>query len=121
MQDDGLPAERPLLELIAFAAWVNVPVDKIPPEMRAPTCAATMAAWKRVTDAIVAHVDADYVARLEALTAENERLRVLAKELADDLEVELQARWGFDERLAGKFKRDMEIVERTRTELEKRP
>lgn len=59
--------------------------------------------------------------RIEALTAEIEELRGLAEELADDLEVELQARWGFDERLAHKLKRDMEIVERARAALEKQP
>jgi hypothetical protein len=59
--------------------------------------------------------------RIEALTAENKTLRGLAEELADDLEVELHARWGFDERVAHKLERDMDMVERTRAALEKQP
>ena len=60
-------------------------------------------------------------ALIEELKAENKQLRGLAEELADDLEDELQARWGFDERLAYKLERDMDIVERTRAALEKKP
>lgn len=53
MTDEPLPAERPPYELVAFAAWVNVPVDKIPDTFLAPTCKDTMDAWKRVSDAII--------------------------------------------------------------------
>lgn len=53
MTDEPLPAERPPYELVAFAAWVNVPVDKIPDTFLAPTCKHTMDAWKRVADAII--------------------------------------------------------------------
>lgn len=49
------PVPRTPLELVMFAAWVNVPVDKLPPEMRGHTCAATMAAWKRVAEAAIAY------------------------------------------------------------------
>ena len=55
MTDEPLPTERPPLELVAFAAWVNVPVDKIPDTFLAPTCKHTMDAWKRVADAITAY------------------------------------------------------------------
>lgn len=55
-QDKETLRERPRLEMIAFAAWVNIDVDKIPPEFRAPTCEHTMKAWKRVADAIEADV-----------------------------------------------------------------
>lgn len=48
--------ERDRLALVAIAAWVNVPLDKLPAEMRFHTCVDTQAAWKRVTDAIVAEV-----------------------------------------------------------------
>lgn len=61
-QDKETLRERPRLETIAFAAWVNVAPDKIPPEFRAPTCEHTMAAWKRVADAI----EADVFERLRA-------------------------------------------------------
>lgn len=57
----------------------------------------------------------------EILTAENERLRGLVEELADDLEVEVQDRWGYDERLAHKLKRDMDVIVRARAALEARP
>lgn len=63
---------------------------------------------------------------LEALTerasmaAEIERLRGLVEELADDLEVEVQDRWGYDERLAHKLKRDMDVIVRARAALEAR-
>ena len=55
--------------------------------------------------------------RIEALTAENERLRGLVEELADDLEVEVRDRWGYDERLAHKLKRDMDVINRARAAL----
>jgi hypothetical protein len=48
----SLPDKRPPLELVAFAAWVNVPVDAIPASFLAPTCQHTMDAWLRVADAI---------------------------------------------------------------------
>jgi hypothetical protein len=34
-----------------LAAWLNVRPDQLPPELRAPSCAYTMAAWKRVGEA----------------------------------------------------------------------
>jgi hypothetical protein len=43
--------ERDPLALVMFAAWVNLPVDKLPPEMRGHTCQATMEAWARVAAA----------------------------------------------------------------------
>lgn len=46
--------ERTPLETIAFAAWVNCPPDKIPPEYRQHTCEATMIAWRRVVAALTA-------------------------------------------------------------------
>ena len=52
---------------------------------------------------------------------EIERLRGLVEELADDLEVEVQDRWGYDERLAHKLKRDMDVIVRARAALEARP
>lgn len=60
--------ERPPLELVAFAAWVNCPVDKIPAEYREPTCVHTMASWKRVADVILAtrHPDPQVTALVEA-------------------------------------------------------
>jgi hypothetical protein len=51
--------ERSRLEMVAFAAWVNVPVDQVPATMRATTCKSTMAAWKRVADAIYAQAARD--------------------------------------------------------------
>ena len=47
---------RDKLALAMFAAWVNCPVDKIPPEMRGHTCHATMTAWARVADAARANM-----------------------------------------------------------------
>lgn len=60
--------ERPPLELIALAAWVNCDPDMLPASMRAPTCEATMAAWKRVADALFVRFEQDTAelrARLE--------------------------------------------------------
>jgi len=58
--------ERPPLEMIAFAAWVNVEPDKVPPEFRASTCEATMKAWKRVADALWAEFErGDYIKETE--------------------------------------------------------
>ena len=45
------------------------------------------------------------------------RLRGLVEELADDLEVEVRDRWGYDERLAHKLKRDMDVINRARAAL----
>lgn len=49
---------RTPLELVAFAAWINCPPDRIPAEYRQHTCEATMIAWRRVVAAIVAEVQA---------------------------------------------------------------
>lgn len=47
-----LPDKRPHLELVALAAWLNVPVDAMPASLLAPTCQHTMDAWRRVAEAI---------------------------------------------------------------------
>lgn len=47
---------RNTLGLIAIAAWCNVPVEKLPPEHRYHTCAATKEAWDRVASAIAEHL-----------------------------------------------------------------
>lgn len=52
--DDLEPVLRDPLALAMLAAWVNTTPDKLPKEMRAHTCVATMTAWKRVGDAAVA-------------------------------------------------------------------
>lgn len=79
---------RDELALEMFAAWVNCPVDKLPPEMRGHTCPATMAAWSRVADmpaACIAELEAERNEVLnqldsarhsvDVLEAENARLR----------------------------------------------
>jgi len=63
----------------------------------------------------------DLADRITALRAEVERLRGLVEELADDLVVEVRDRWGHDERLARKLKRDMEVVIRARQALGAKP
>jgi hypothetical protein len=50
---------RDPLALAMFAAWVNLPVDKLPPEMNAHTCEQTALAWQRVADAARAYLSAD--------------------------------------------------------------
>lgn len=42
---------RDPLALAMFAAWCNLPVDKLPEAMRAHTCPATAEAWARVAAA----------------------------------------------------------------------
>ena len=42
---------RDPLALAMFAAWCNLPVDKLPEAMRAHTCPATAEVWARVADA----------------------------------------------------------------------
>ena len=54
------------------------------------------------------------------LAGENAALAELVAELADDLKAEVQDRWGYDERLAHKLKRDMDVVVRARAALESR-
>lgn len=51
-----LPDKRPHLELVALAAWLNVPVDAMPASLLAPTCQHTMDAWRRVAEAIKSEV-----------------------------------------------------------------
>lgn len=48
---DCLLARDPLA-LAMFAAWCNLPADKLPAEMRAHTCPATAEAWGRVAAAV---------------------------------------------------------------------
>lgn len=50
--------ERTPLEMVAFAAWVNTPVDKVPEAYKQHTCEATMTAWRRVVRAILNKVEA---------------------------------------------------------------
>ncbi len=49
---------RTPLELEMLAAWLNVRPDQFPPELRAPSCAYTMAAWKRVGEAALEYYSA---------------------------------------------------------------
>ena len=53
---DPRPLHRDPLALAMFAAWVNLPVDKLPEAMRAHTCPATAEAWQRVANAARAHL-----------------------------------------------------------------
>ena len=50
---------RDPLALAMLAAWVNSPVDKLPETMRAHTCEATMAAWKRVGEAALKYFESE--------------------------------------------------------------
>lgn len=52
--------DRDPLALAMLAAWVNCPVDQLPETMKAHTCEATMAAWKRVGEAAMG-IAADYL------------------------------------------------------------
>jgi len=56
--------------------------------------------------------------RAEAAEAKVAVLLALVAELADDLEVEVRDRWGYDDRLAHKLRRDMDVVIRARAALE---
>lgn len=47
--------KRDPLALAMFAAWCNLPADKLPEAMRAHTCPATAEAWGRVADAARSH------------------------------------------------------------------
>lgn len=38
------------LALVMIAAWLNVPVDKLPKELRLHTCEHSKKAWLRVAD-----------------------------------------------------------------------
>ena len=75
---DELPKERSPMEMAAFAAWVNVPVDKIPPEFRAPTCEHTMAAWKRVAEAIEQELQPEIDRRVAEERAKSAAMQDLA-------------------------------------------
>lgn len=48
--------ERTPLELVAFAAWVNCPIEKLPDLYKQHTCEATMVAWRRVVEAVQAAI-----------------------------------------------------------------
>lgn len=57
-QVEAVDLTKDPLALAMMAAWVGVRVDQLPKEMQAHTCRHTMAAWKRVGDAAVAHLAA---------------------------------------------------------------
>lgn len=76
-------ADRSPLELVMFAAWVNVSPDQVPDTMRGPTCAATMEAWKRVGEAAVTYLTTE---REAALMAQVERLREALQAASDHLD-----------------------------------
>ena len=44
---------RTAAELIALAAWLNVPPDRLPPENQTHTCDSSMRAWRRVAEALI--------------------------------------------------------------------
>ena len=48
--DDSL-LQRDPLALTMFAAWCNLPIEKLPPTMKAHYCPATADAWTRVAEA----------------------------------------------------------------------
>jgi len=50
-----MPTERTPVELVAFAAWVNLPPEKVPSSMAIHTCPETAVAWKRVAEAVAAY------------------------------------------------------------------
>lgn len=60
---------------------------------------------------------AEATARAEDAEARAEVLEELISELSDDLEAEVQDRWGYDDRLSHKLKRDMDVVVRARQAL----
>ena len=62
--------ERTPLELVALAAWLNVTPEQLPQQYRAHTCIATMAAWRRVVDAMREHIEGGQAAEIERLCKE---------------------------------------------------
>jgi hypothetical protein len=50
---NAMREQRPPLELVALAAWLNVKPEQLPADLRAKNCDATMTAWKRVADALL--------------------------------------------------------------------
>jgi hypothetical protein len=66
---------RTPIELAAFAAWINVAPTEVPDAYTSHVNSSTMAAWKRVADAVVRAAAPDMADRIEALGTENARLR----------------------------------------------
>lgn len=54
-------ANNPRAELakVALAAWVNCPVEKLPPSWHGHTCQATKDTWERVGIAVARHLGAE--------------------------------------------------------------
>jgi hypothetical protein len=94
-------SERDPLALAMFAAWVNVPVDQLPDNMRGHTCAATMEAWGRVADAALAHLKsngaADRIAALEDAVENAEAAQLnLYRQAEHDREMRRRAEEAFN-------------------------
>ncbi|QVJ07686.1 hypothetical protein L7H23_01295 [Sphingopyxis sp. BSN-002] len=71
-QDESL-MERDPLALAMFAAWCNLPADKLPAEMRAHTCPATAEAWGRVAAAVRAYMESpDVVERVASAIVDSQ-------------------------------------------------
>jgi hypothetical protein len=109
MIDDLMIGHRAVMASVKLGSWMSAALDD------PNTCEAMKAdirEWFSAGDECSRLTD-----RIKALSAENERLRALVEELADDLEVEVRDRWGYDERLAHKLKRDMDVINRARAAL----
>ena len=80
--------------------------------------AAFVPAWQHKATCIGYSLDVEEAtARAEAAEARVKALEELISELSDDLEAEVQDRWGYDDRLSHKLKRDMDVVVRARQAL----
>lgn len=77
-QSPSPTTERDPLALAMLAAWVGVEPDQLPATMRAHTCADTMARWKEVGEAAVAHINAQLLTDLERMKEALEDVRAWA-------------------------------------------
>jgi len=76
MTKPSMKDERPPAELVALAAWVNVSSpENLPKKMRARSDPSTMAAWQRVSEALIQYQNQTLAAERDALKAEVERLQ----------------------------------------------
>ena len=86
MTKPSMKDERPPAELVALAAWVNVSSpENLPKKMRARSDPSTMAAWQRVSEALIQYQNQTLAAERDALKAEVERLNMALKEAEEEM------------------------------------
>jgi hypothetical protein len=80
---------RTPIELAAFAAWINVAPTEVPDAYTSHVNSSTMAAWKRVADAVARAAAPDMADRIKAL---EEALRSIERAISHPVSTQINSK-----------------------------